>query len=179
MKILKITKKGILIIRKKMISFLDYINPRLYMKHMCSLLIDMGIDMMGTPKFIHPTVWFDGVDYRKIHIAQDVVISKDVKILVHDYSIARGISALGKSDPAGAEELFLRDIYIGKNTFIGTNAIILYGSQIGDNVIIGAGSVVKGNVPDNSMVIGNPGQIVGNTVEWAKKHLELKDYLYL
>lgn len=75
--------------------------------------------------------------------------------------------------------IHLRDIHIGKNSFIGANAMILYGSRIGENVIIGAGAVVKGNIPDNSIVAGNPGKIVGNTIDWAHKHLELEDYTYL
>ncbi|HEY2891585.1 MAG TPA: hypothetical protein VGJ31_13195, partial [Dongiaceae bacterium] len=33
--------------------------------------------------------------------------------------------------------------------------------SIGSNCIIGAGAVVRGRIPDNSLVIGNPGQAVG------------------
>ena len=177
--LLRIIKKITLILRKKVIILIDYINPRIYMTHMFRLMKDMGIDVQGMPKFVHPSVWFDGVDYSLIHISEDVVISKDVKLLVHDYSIARGVAALGMNKSDGSEELFLRDIHIGKNSFIGANAMILYGSRIGENVIIGAGAVVKGNIPDNSIVAGNPGKIVGNTIDWAHKHLELEDYTYL
>ncbi|MCD7710451.1 MAG: hypothetical protein LUI04_03750 [Porphyromonadaceae bacterium] len=49
---------------------------------------------------------------------------------------------------------------IGDNCFIGAGAIILPGSRIGDNVIIGAGAVVKGEIPSNSVVIGNPCKIL-------------------
>lgn len=179
MRLFRLIKNLSVILRKKVLVLIDYINPRIYMIHMFQLLKDMGIDMLGVPKFVHPSVWFDGVDYSKIHISEDVVISKDVKLLVHDYSIARGVAALGMNKTDGSEELFLRDIYIGKNSFIGTNAIILYGSQIGENVIIGAGAVVKGDIPNNSIVVGNPGKVVGNTLDWAQKHLELEDYIYL
>jgi serine acetyltransferase len=52
-------------------------------------------------------------------------------------------------------------IVVGDNSFIGENAILLPGTTIGRDCVIGAGAVVHGTIPDNSLVIGNPGQIVG------------------
>lgn len=49
-------------------------------------------------------------------------------------------------------------VYIGNNVFIGMGATILMGADIGDNCIIGAGSVVKGTIPPNSVVAGNPAE---------------------
>ena len=40
---------------------------------------------------------------------------------------------------------------------------------IGNNVIIGAGSVVRGRIADNSIVIGNPGKMIGDIREQAEK----------
>ena len=34
--------------------------------------------------------------------------------------------------------------------------------KIGNNVIIGAGTVVTKDIPDNSVVVGNPCKIVGS-----------------
>jgi len=53
-----------------------------------------------------------------------------------------------------------RDVFIGKNVWIGMNAIILKGGSIGDNSIIGAGSVVTKYVPTNCVVAGNPARVV-------------------
>jgi len=55
----------------------------------------------------------------------------------------------------------LGTIVVGDNTFIGENSVILCGTSIGSNCIIGAGAVVRGRIPDNALVIGNPGQTVG------------------
>ena len=52
---------------------------------------------------------------------------------------------------------------MGNNVFIGTNCIILLNTKIGNNCIIGAGSVVRGQFPDNSVIIGNPAKVVSNT----------------
>jgi UDP-2-acetamido-3-amino-2,3-dideoxy-glucuronate N-acetyltransferase len=42
---------------------------------------------------------------------------------------------------------------------IGANSVIICGITIGENSLVGAGSVVTKNVPDNSMVYGNPAKI--------------------
>lgn len=47
-------------------------------------------------------------------------------------------------------------IHIGKNVWIGSNAVILPGVSIGDNTIIGAGSVVTRDIPANVVAVGNP-----------------------
>ncbi|HOP59466.1 MAG TPA: acyltransferase, partial [Bacteroidales bacterium] len=51
-------------------------------------------------------------------------------------------------------------IKIGNNVFIGNNCTILPGTTVGDNCIIGAGSVVRGNFPENSVIVGNPAKVV-------------------
>lgn len=53
---------------------------------------------------------------------------------------------------------------IGKQCFIGCNVLVLPGITIGDNCIIGAGSVVMTNIPDGSVVLGNPARIVERNV---------------
>ena len=47
---------------------------------------------------------------------------------------------------------------IGYNVWIGPNVAVVGG--IGDNVLIAANSFVNFDVPDNSIVIGNPGKII-------------------
>lgn len=48
---------------------------------------------------------------------------------------------------------------IGSNVWIGTNAIIVGKIKISNNVLIAPGSFVNFDVPENSIVIGNPGVI--------------------
>ena len=57
--------------------------------------------------------------------------------------------------------------------WIGVGAIILLGSTIEKNAVIGAGCVYKGQCAENSIMIGNPAQMIG------KRELEceyVKDY---
>ena len=50
---------------------------------------------------------------------------------------------------------------IEDNTLIGMGAILLNGCHIGRNCIIAAGALITQNtvIPDNSLVLGNPGKI--------------------
>ena len=51
-------------------------------------------------------------------------------------------------------------IVIGNDVFIGARCIILKGVTIGDRAIIGACSVVTKDVPQDSIVAGNPATII-------------------
>jgi acetyltransferase-like isoleucine patch superfamily enzyme len=47
-------------------------------------------------------------------------------------------------------------VRIGRNVWIGRNAIVLPGVTIGDRAVIGAGSVVTSDVPADVVAAGNP-----------------------
>ncbi len=59
---------------------------------------------------------------------------------------------------------FGRPISIGKNVWIGGNAVICPGVTIGDNVVIGAGAVVTKNFPNDVFIAGNPAKVI-KTIE--------------
>lgn len=50
---------------------------------------------------------------------------------------------------------------IKKSASIGANATIVCGVTVGRYALIGSGAVVTKDVPDYSLVIGNPGKVVG------------------
>ena len=47
-------------------------------------------------------------------------------------------------------------IHIGKNVWIGANAVIMPGVSIGDNSVVGAGAVVTKDIPANVVAYGTP-----------------------
>jgi putative colanic acid biosynthesis acetyltransferase WcaB len=49
---------------------------------------------------------------------------------------------------------------IGDNVEIGSNVCIIGEVRVGNNVKIGAGSVVVKDIPDNSIVVGNPARVI-------------------
>ena len=58
-----------------------------------------------------------------------------------------------------------------KGASIGSGATILANITIGENAIVGAGSVVTKDVPANSIVVGNPANVlryIGESLEVQK-----------
>ena len=63
-------------------------------------------------------------------------------------------------DPCDLKRCTYRTVYLGKNVFVGSNAV-LYSCTIGDNSVVAVGTVVRSvNVPPNVMVAGNPAKII-------------------
>lgn len=51
-------------------------------------------------------------------------------------------------------------VTIGNNTWVGAGSVITQYLSIGKNVMIGAGTVIIEDIPDNAVVVGNPGRII-------------------
>jgi serine O-acetyltransferase len=49
---------------------------------------------------------------------------------------------------------------ISDRVWIGANAVIVGNIRIGENVLIAPNAFVNSDVPDNSIVVGNPGEII-------------------
>lgn len=58
---------------------------------------------------------------------------------------------------------------IGRNVFLGANAVVLPGIRIGDGAIIGAGSVVTKNVAAGMVVGGNPAREITSVAAYIEK----------
>jgi len=92
---------------------------------------------------------------RKVAIGRCCKIGGGAKIFDHNY---HAMNAVARREKCGDTKP--REIIIGDDVFIGTNAIILKGTKIGDRSVIAAGSVVFGlDIPPDSLVRGNPAEI--------------------
>lgn len=108
---------------------------------------------------------------QKIHIGDRVLIAHNVNIhdnnshpknsvqRHNDYKRIIGLNNLN----AEIFDLSPKSIIIKDNAWIGFNSIILKGVTIGEGAIVGAGSVVTKDVPDFTMVVGNPARIIKTT----------------
>jgi maltose O-acetyltransferase len=97
-----------------------------------------------------------------ITIGNNVTLAPRVHILAHDASTKMflGYTKVGL-------------VEIGDNVFVGAGSIILPNVKIGHNVIIGAGSIVTKDIPDNSLAVGNPARVIGNTFEYIDRNKQL------
>lgn len=165
-------KKIIYKVREKGIKTLRYYNQWKYLKAYKRLLSDFGMKIEQDYGYIDPTVYFDNFDYSKISIGKDVTLSREVLFLTHDFSVSTGLNAIG-ADESG---FTVKPIEIGDHCFIGARCTLLGGTKIGSNSIIGAGAVIKGTIAPYSIVVGNPGRIIGDVRDFGRKHLELGEF---
>lgn len=92
-----------------------------------------------------------------IKIHNNVWIASKVTFYEHDVinSVFNFIDKEHKYiDHMGCIEIF-------DNVFVGGNSIICSNVKIGPNAIIGAGSVVTKDVPEGTIVAGNPAKVIG------------------
>jgi acetyltransferase-like isoleucine patch superfamily enzyme len=99
-----------------------------------------------------------------ITIGENTCIGGNVKILDNDFHPIeweeRNRLMHSKVGPDENDIIPTKPITIGKNCFIGCNAIILKGTVLGDGCVVGAGAVVSGKFPPNSVIAGNPAKII-------------------
>ncbi|MBQ9991367.1 MAG: acyltransferase [Lachnospiraceae bacterium] len=91
-----------------------------------------------------------------ITIGDHTNIGGNVKILDNDFHPIEVEARLADDK----RKIGTAPITIGKNCFIGCNAIILKGSELGDNCVVGAGAVVSGKFEANSVIAGNPAKVI-------------------
>ncbi|WP_424968747.1 CatB-related O-acetyltransferase [Dinoroseobacter sp. S375] len=72
------------------------------------------------------------------------------------FAIFDGMSPDRPSMPGRAP----RPTIVGHDCWFGRNAMVLPGARLGHGVIVGAGAVVGGEIPDYSIVAGNPGRVI-------------------
>jgi len=74
--------------------------------------------------------------------------------------------------PIHQQRCTTKEIVIGDESWIGANAVIVAGVKIGKHAIVAAGSVVTKDVPDFSIVAGNPAKLIKQynpaTKAWEK-----------
>lgn len=93
---------------------------------------------------------------KGISIGDNTLIGGNVKIFDNDFHPI-------EVEPRNIDDkdaIRTREVVIGKDCFIGCNALILKGTKIGDGSVVGAGSVVCGEFPEGVVIAGNPAKVI-------------------
>jgi acetyltransferase-like isoleucine patch superfamily enzyme len=97
----------------------------------------------------------------EIKIGSGCLLGADVTIVDTDFHPIR--PAEGRRYAPPPERRSSHAVSIQNNVFIGTGATILKGVTVGQGSVIGAQSVVAHDVPEFSIVAGNPARVIGTT----------------
>jgi sugar O-acyltransferase (sialic acid O-acetyltransferase NeuD family) len=95
----------------------------------------------------------------------DACILNSNSTIDHDCKVGNGVHIMGSAAIAGRVE-------IGDYVSIGTNATVLPDIKIGEGAFIGAGALVNKDVEANTVVIGNPAQVLKD----AEHEYDLSDF---
>jgi len=130
-----------------------------------NVTIREGCWLQLTSRYDHPG--------EKVTIGNDVyigprsVIGAAAPITIGDHcQFGANVSLVAENHAfLEARDIFMqgvsrKGISIGKDVWIGNNAIILDGVSVGDSSVIGAGTVVTRSVPARSVVVGVPGRVI-------------------
>lgn len=120
-----------------------WINPPFY--------CDYGFNIeVGRNLFINYNCTI--LDVAKVNIGDNVLIAPNVSIYTAGHPLHADTRKTGYE--------YGIPVTIGDNVWIGGNSIIMPGVTVGCNSVIGAGSVVTKNVPDWTIVAGNPARVI-------------------
>lgn len=105
---------------------------------------------------------------KLVRLHNNVIMHRSVQLVTHDV-INGELERMGLTGTHHFKNKeMLHPIEIMDNVDIGMNTIILGNVRIGPNVIISAGSVVDSDIPPNSVVGGNPAQVIGSFDKYVK-----------
>ncbi|QLC74060.1 gamma carbonic anhydrase family protein [Pseudomonas sp. LPB0260] len=118
------------------------------------------------------SVWFNAVlrgDNELIHIGEQSNV-QDGTVMHTDMGFPLSI---GKGVTIGHKAM-LHGCSVGDYSLIGINAVVLNGAKIGKYCIIGANTLIgEGKeIPDGSLVVGSPGNVIRTLSAEQKKMLE-------
>jgi len=92
--------------------------------------------------------------YRHVKIGRECVIADRAMFIDFDHSVAE------VEKPVREQGIYMEEVNVGNNVWIGYNACFLRGVTVGDNSVIGANAVVTEDIPANAVVGGVPAKVI-------------------
>lgn len=114
----------------------------------------IGNVKVGKKCWIGPFTVIDGSG--DLTIGDSVTISVGVHIYTHD-NVKQTLSG-------GKLPIERSAVVIGNCSYVGPQTIIAKGISIGNYCVIAANSFINKSIPDNSIVAGNPGKVIGKVI---------------
>lgn len=122
----------------------------------------IGVQMNGEVTIYGTSYAMFSAEPYLVTLGDNVFISVGAKFLCHD-----GSTLPFRKDHPDLE--LAGEINVGNNVFIGMGALILLNVSIGSNCIVAANAVVTRDVPDGSIVAGNPARRISDTTDFLER----------
>lgn len=119
----------------------------------------IGVNLKGRVKIYGSSYEMFSSEPFLVTLHDNVFISVGAKFNCHD----GGVLPFRKDFPTLD---LAAPIVVKSNCFIGMDAMIMKGVTIGENCVVAARAVVTKDVPDGSIVGGNPAKIIKSTQEY-------------
>lgn len=162
---------GLLLKLLPLTRIIDRFSQERYMKTHIAILKRSNVSVQGAPLWIAPSVYWDVATPGAIEVQNRCVISEQVVLLTHDFSLDRYAELHNLLGDSSLELFKESPVVISEYAFIGIRAVILPGVTVGTGSIVGAGSVVTKDVPPGTVVAGNPAREVTTTSEyWERRN---------
>lgn len=131
------------------------ISPNGFAKH-------IGVNLGERVIFYGMKPGMFGTEPWLVSIGNNCQITANCTFITHDGAV----NILRKEIP---DLELVSPICIGNDVYIGFNTTILAGTKVGSRSIIGACSLLKGEYPDNSVIVGVPAQVIKSTDQFLEK----------
>jgi acetyltransferase-like isoleucine patch superfamily enzyme len=105
--------------------------------------------------------------YRRVKIGAQCVIADRAMFIDFDHGVVE------VERPIRQQGIYMEEVVIGSNVWIGYGACFLRGVRVGDNAVVGTNAVVTKDVPANAVVGGVPARIL--RMRKAPEHLTWPD----
>lgn len=134
------------------------------------ILEKTGIAAERFETIVHPTASVSRMSSveRGTVIFQHVTITSGVRLGRHVYILPNSVishdDVIGDYTCIAGRTCISGNVHIGKGCYIGAGSVIRDGIHVGDRSLIGMGSNVLKDVPENTVVAGNPAKFLRHTV---------------
>lgn len=125
----------------------------------------IGVVLGNNVRFYGMSVKTFDMDPWMVTIGENCKISNGCRFVTHD-----GSAMILRNKIPDLE--YAAPIHLGKNTYLGMEALLLPGTVLGENCIVGARAVVKGVFPDNCVIAGVPAKIIMTLDEYESKMIK-------
>jgi acetyltransferase-like isoleucine patch superfamily enzyme len=104
--------------------------------------------------------------YRHVSIGRECIIADRVMLIDFDHGV------VDIERPIRQQGIYMRDVCVGNNVWLGYGACVLRGVTVGDNAVVGTNAVCARDVPANAVVGGVPARVIRmrgepRTLRWS------------